>query len=185
MLALPRELVVSILEYTCDDFDALNYYKQFTLTDIFNFWLTCKHFDYLKDKYYTIKLSGPMYTRILTCNLLNTHKLYGYDYEYNDNSNSPEYLTWCRYHDNGNELIIYGKCSQMKFNNNLVPIISTINGVGYNYDEKINTYVTTQIYDQLNNIDNIIKSWLLENNRSILIQDFVTTNKYVINIPNN
>ena len=106
MLSLPQELILSILEYTGNDFRSFEFYIQHKLKDIFNLWLTCKHFDYLKDKYYTIKISRGHDVKISTFKLLNRDKLYGYEYEFSEKTYLPRTLFYCSYKNNGDHLSI-------------------------------------------------------------------------------
>ena len=100
MLRLPQELILSILEYTGNvytgnAFQSFIFYVQDRLKEIFNLWATCKHFDYLKDKYYTIKRSVFTEVSIFTCKLLNKSQFYGYLYGFASNNNySSKYLIY-------------------------------------------------------------------------------------------
>ena len=193
MLSLPQELILSILEYTDNEytdneytgnsFQSFRLYVQDRLKDIFNLWLTCKHFDYLKDKYYTIKRSVFTEVSIFTCTLLDQNKFHGYSYGFTYNNYSPEHLTFCHYYDNKITSNIYQYNYQMTRGLGKIQISSVINDVVYKSDKNLHDNITNQIYDQWDNVDKLTKNWLLENNRSILIRNSISTNKYIINVP--
>ena len=181
MLSLPQELILTILEYSgnkiniinCDD---ISQYLRDKLRNVFNLWKTCKHFDYLKDKYYTIIGEFPGDVSILTFKLLNPSKLYGYQYGFTTKYYSPKYLTYCHYFSDG------VLCENYLETSIKIPVhkIIYIN----NYHEILMDNIANQIYNQWNNVDGVTKTWLLNNNSSILIRDSISTNKYNINLAN-
>ena len=231
MLSLPNELIILILEYTnchinchidchinchinCHIDSNINChidsntnstnklrYKQ--LSDIINVWKTCKHFDFLKDKYYTIcgKISSYddnrensfLYNKksldIFTVKLLDHTKYYGHQYGFSTNIFSPDTLYYYRYCVDGtnyhkNEFYDYEEFtfSYISYEVNQLMII---NREDYHYHEETYRQIAQQVYKQLSTVDTLMQNWL-KSDHHLLIIDIIGPNNYnlIINSSN-